>query len=41
MYYIVYVAFCHFSASMLGVSLGYGWGMLGYGFESGSKMVVP
>ena len=25
---------CHFWASMLGVSLGYGWGMLGQGVEA-------
>ena len=49
--YTVKGAFCHFQASMLGVSLGYFWGMLGdvldgastgsrRGLENGSILAV-
>ena len=31
--YTVKGTICHFQASMLGVSLGYGWGMLGDGLD--------
>ena len=35
--YTVKGTICHFQASMLGVSLGYGWGMLGDDLEAVSK----
>ena len=38
--YTVKGTICHFQASMLGVSLGYGWGMLGDDLDEASKTAV-
>ena len=38
--YTVKGTICHFQASMLGVCLGYGWGMLGGGLDGISTSSV-